>query len=196
MYDRTEIKILELIYRKPGIHKRELSKQLKIGMPSVDYALKKVESLLKKQRSGNQIKYSLNYSKKELVPLLYEVEYSRFDKLPTKIKLAIKEFLEELKEKPIIVTLFGSYAKGDYTQHSDIDILLVFQKLENANQIENSARKISMRTNTKISPVYLNYSSFKESFHNPTKEFFKNLKENKIILVGIEWWRELEDEEA
>lgn len=196
MHDKTEIKVLEQIYRNPGIHKRELSKQLKIGMPSVDYALKKIDSLLKKQKSGNQIKYALDYSKKELVPMLYEVEYSRFDRLPAKVKLSVKEFLEGLREKPIIAALFGSYAKGDYTQNSDIDILLVFQKLENEKQIEDAARKTSMRTNTKISPVYLDYNSFKESFHDPTKEFFKNLKENKMILAGIEWWRQLKNEEA
>lgn len=196
MYDKTETRILEQIYLKPGIHKRELSKQLKIGMPSVDYALKKIENLLKKQKSGNQINFFLDYSKKELTPMLYEVEYSRFDKLPAKIKLSIKDFLEELKEKPIISIIFGSYAKGDYTKNSDIDILLVFQKLENEEQIENTANKISMRTNTKISPVYLDYKSFKESFHNQTKEFFKNLKKNKIILEGIEWWRQLKNEEA
>ena len=53
-----------------------------------------------------------------------------------------------------------------------------------------------MKTNTKISPIYLNYSDFKESFHNPRKEFFKNIKENKIIIQGIELWRQLKDEEA
>ncbi len=196
MYDRTETRNIEQIYLKPGIHKRELSKQLKVGMPSIDYALKKIERLLEKQKSGNQIKYFLDYSKKGLTPMLHEVEYSRFDKLPAKIKLSIKEFLKELKEKPIIAVIFGSYAKGDYTKNSDIDILLVFQKLENEKQIENTAKRISMRTNTKISPVYLDYKSFRESFHNSTKKFFRNLKENKTILVGIEWWRQLKDEEA
>ncbi|OYT31647.1 hypothetical protein B6U93_03230 [Candidatus Woesearchaeota archaeon ex4484_78] len=196
MYDNTELKILEQIYLKPGIHKRELSKQLKLGMPSIDYALKKIESLLKKQKSGNQIRYSLDYSKDALTPLLYNVEYLRLSKLPAKIKLSIKDFLKELKEKPIIVVIFGSYARGNYTKSSDIDILLVYQKVENEKQIENTAKKISMRTGTKINPVYLDYPVFKDSFHDPTKIFFKNLKKDKIILIGIDWWRQLKDEET
>ena len=53
-----------------------------------------------------------------------------------------------------------------------------------------------MKTNTQLNPVYLNYQEFKESFHNPTKEFFKNLKKDKLILIGIEWWRQLIYEEA
>jgi predicted nucleotidyltransferase len=196
MYNKTVLKILEQIYINPGIHKRKLSKHLKIGMPSVDYALKKIDKLLKKQKSGNQINFNLNYSKENLTSALYVVEYFRFEKLPLKIKLSIRDFLRELKEKPIIAILFGSYARGNFTKDSDIDILLVYQIIENVRYIENTAKKISMKTNTKINPVYLDYDSFKESFHNPTKEFFKNLKKDKILLTGIEWWRQLIDEEA
>ncbi|MBU3913342.1 MAG: nucleotidyltransferase domain-containing protein [Nanoarchaeota archaeon] len=198
MYDKTEVKIIEQVYLNPGIHKRELSKNLKLGMPSIEYALRKVENLLREQKSGNQIKYFLNYSRKALTPMLYAIEFSRLERLPSKIRLSIQDFLEEAEIKPLIVILFGSYAKGNYTKESDIDVLLVFQKLEKENDrdIENIAKRISMRTNTKISPVYLEYSIFRESFHNPRKEFFKNLKENKIILVGIEYWRELKNEEA
>ena len=196
MYDKTELRILKQVYVMPGIHKRELSKQLKLSMPSIDYAIKKIDNLLKKQKSGNQIKYFLDYSKGALTPMLYVVEYFRLDKLPTKIKLSIREFLKELKEKPIIAIVFGSYARGDFTKNSDIDILLVFQKVDNGKQIENTAKKVSMRNDTKINPIYLDYGIFKDSFHNSTKEFFRNLKENKLLLIGIEWWRLLEDEET
>ena len=196
MYDNTEIRILEQIYLNLGIHKRELSKRLKLGMPSIDYALPKIENLLKKQKAGNQIKYFLDYSKDELSPALSIVEYVRLERLPTKVRLAVRDFLKELKHKPVLALIFGAYAHDSYTKESDIDILLVFQKIDVAKQIENSAKKISMKTNTQLNPVYLDYNSFKESFHNPTKEFFKKLKKDKLILVGVEWWRQLHDEEA
>lgn len=196
MYDKTEIRILEQIYLNPGIHKRELSKQLKLGMPSIDYGLKKISSLTKMQKSGNQIKYFLDYSKEGLTPALLCAEYSRFERLPAKVRFSVRDFLKELADKPIIAIIFGSYANGTYTKNSDIDILLVFQKVEDARQIENAARKISMKTSTQLSPVYLGYNDFRESFHNLTKEFFKKLKKDKIILLGMEWWRQLQDEEA
>lgn len=196
IYDNTELRILEQIWLKEGIHKRELSKQLKLGMPSIDYALKKIERVLKKKRFGNQIIYFLDYSKEDLTPLLYMVEYSRMNKLPAKVKLTIYDFLTEMKEKPIIAAIFGSYARGDYTKNSDIDVLLVFQKLENEKQIENWANRVSMRTNITINPVYINYDTFRESFYDSRKKFFKNLKKDKIIIVGIEWWRQLKNEEA
>lgn len=196
MYDNTELKILKQVYLKPGIHKRELSKKLKLGMPSIDYAIKKIKTLLKKQKSGNQINFFLDYSQESLTSFLNMIEYSRFNKLPSKIRLSIREFLKDLKNKPLISVIFGSYAKGDYLKNSDIDILLIYQKLENEKQIENTAKKISMRTNTNINPIYLDYSIFRDNFHNSTKNFFKNLKKNKIILTGFEWWRQLKDEET
>lgn len=196
MYDNTELRILEQIYLKPGIHKRALSKQLGVGMPSIDYALKKVEGLVKKEKSGNQIRYFLDYSKVAIVPMLYAIEYSRFGRLHAKVKIAVNSFLEELKEKPVITAIFGSYARGDYTKDSDIDILLVFQNIQNEKQIEESAKKAGMRTNTTINPVYLDYKIFRDSFHNQTKTFFKNLKRDRIIINGIELWRQLENEEA
>jgi predicted nucleotidyltransferase len=196
MYDKTEIRILEQIYLNPGIHKRELSKQLKLGMPSIDYGLKKVSKLIKMQKVGNQINYFLDYSKEGLSSALSTVESGRFEKLPAKVRLSVRDFLNDLEDKPQIVVVFGSYANGTYTKNSDIDILLVFQKIEDSKKIENTAKKIGMKTNTELNPVYLGYKEFKESFHNQTKEFFKKLKKDKIILIGIEWWRQLIYEEA
>src|SRR3989338_2140293 len=120
MYDKTEIRILEQIYLNPGIHKRELSKQLKLGMPSIDYGLKKIDGVIKKKKVGNQINFFLDYSKEELTPLLNTVEHSRLERLPAKIKLSVNDFLKDLEMKPIIAVIFGSYATGDYTKDSDI----------------------------------------------------------------------------
>ncbi len=196
MYNNTIIKLIEEIYLNPGIHKRGLSKKLDLGMPSIVYALKKIDNLLIKKRSGNQIRLFLDYSKKDIVPLLSQVEHNRFYKLPNKIKIAIEEFISELNEKPLLVILFGSYATKKYNISSDIDILLVYQKLENTKTIEKIANKISMRTNTNLNPIYLDYVSFSKDFRDTTKKFFKKLKENKIILMGIEWWRLLKNEQT
>lgn len=196
MYDKTEIRILEQVYLNPGIHKRELSKRLKLGMPSIDYGLKKIRKLIKQKKAGNQINCFLDYSKRELTSLINTVEHSRFERLPAKVKLSINDFLKELKDKPIMAVIFGSYASGTYTRSSDVDILLVFQDVKDSKQIETTAKKISTKTNTQLNPVYLGYKEFKESFHDPTKEFFKKLKKNKILLIGVEWWRQMIDEEA
>ncbi len=196
MYDNTEIRVLEQIYLRPGIHKRELAKMLSLSMPSIDYSLKKLNRFVLKHHSGNQIQYSLNYATGAITPFLYAVEYRRLEKLPLNIKRSLREFIKELKEKPLLSILFGSYVSGRYTSSSDVDILLVFQKLDKPQEIEKTARIIGLRTNVQINAVYLDYPSFSSSFHLSTKEFFRNLRENKLLLVGIEWWRLLLDEES
>jgi predicted nucleotidyltransferase len=192
MYNNTTLKILKEIYTSPGIHKRGLSRKLKLTMPSVTNSINKIKKIIKEEKSGNQIKYYLDFSKDLLTPMLYLVEYNRFMELPSNIKISIKDFLKELDEKPILAFIFGSYARGDYTKDSDIDIFLVYQKTKGID-VENKANQISMRTNTKISPVYLDYDNFKESFCNQSKDFFKNIRKNKLLLIGIEYWRLLEN---
>src|SRR3989344_4048754 len=97
MYDNTEIRILEQIYLNPGIHKRELSKKLKLGMPSIDYGLQKISRLIKQKKAGNQIRCFLDYSKEDLTPSLNIVEHYRFEKLPAKVRLRSEEHTSELQ---------------------------------------------------------------------------------------------------
>ena len=116
---------------------------------------------------------------------LKQAHTENFLALPQKISNAITEFLNELKEKPLIALIFGSYAKGNFTKESDIDLLLVFQEIKQKD-IENTAKMISTRTNTKISPVYVNYGEFEKNFLNKEHEFSNEIRNNIIIITGIE----------
>ena len=131
------------------------------------------------------------------IAYLNQVHTDNFLKLPKKVFSSINEFLDELQEKPLIALIFGSFAKGSHKENSDIDILLVFQKINNQTNIENTARRISMRTNTKLSPVYVGYESFEKNFLNKNHDFSNEIRQNVIILSGIEhyyriYWRFLE----
>jgi predicted nucleotidyltransferase len=54
----------------------------------------------------------------------------RLERLSKKIGEAIKDILFTLENKPILTIIFGSYAKGNYTEESDLDILFVFSKFD------------------------------------------------------------------
>jgi len=114
------------------------------------------------------------------------VHTERFLVLPSKVKIAITDFLNEIEIRSLIALIFGSYAKGNYTRESDIDVLLVFQKLENVKNIENTAKKISMRTNTKISPVYLDYKNFEKNFLDKGHDFSREIRQDAIVIIGVE----------
>ena len=71
--------------------------------------------------------------------------------IPDKIKKIVFEFINELEKNNIPIDdvfLFGSYAKGDYTPDSDIDLLIVSpifegDKIEDRKKIRRYILKIS-----------------------------------------------------
>jgi len=185
---KTKLKMIQLLEEsKGGTHLRELSRLLKTGLPNVlRYAvILQKEGVIKKQKDANLIKLKLKEHPKTIA-YLKQVNTEKFLALPKKIQIAITDFLNELETKPLITVIFGSYSKGNYTKDSDIDILLVFQKVENETQIENTSKRIAMRTNTKINPIYINYDNFKINFLDKKHEFFKEIRQKAIILSGAE----------
>ncbi len=177
---------------KEGIHLREISRLLKTGLPNIiRYAdtLEK-ERVIDKIKDANLIKLKLKESQKT-VSYLKQVNTERFLALPRKIQISVTDFLSELEIKPLIAVIFGSYAKDNYTPDSDIDTLLVFQRVENEKQIEDTAKRISMRTNTKINPIYLEYKNFEKNFLNKEHDFSREIRQKVIVLHGVELYYSL-----
>jgi|AntAceMinimDraft_18_1070375.scaffolds.fasta_scaffold127605_2 predicted nucleotidyltransferase len=184
------IKILD--ENRQGLHMREISRQIKTGLPNIKRYLDIFEKrgIIKKEKKANLINITLNY-KQEIFSDLKQIHLNLFLELPKKIQLAFNDFLRELKEKPLISLIFGSYAKGNYTKKSDLDIFLVFQELRNEKQIEETAKRIGMRTNVKINPIYIKYSEFKKNFLDKNHNFSNEIRNNVIIINGIEYYYEL-----
>jgi len=195
----TKIKIIDALDKnKKGIHIRELARLVKTSYNNTARNIKilEKENTIKRIKDANLIKIKLRDSPLT-VAYLKQAHTENFLKLPKKIINSASEFLNEMQEKPLIALVFGSFAKGNYTGNSDIDVLLVFQKIINQADIENTAKRIGMRTNTKITPVYVDYGQFEKNFLNKNHEFSNEIRQNVIILAGIEHyyrllWRFLE----
>lgn len=191
---KTKINILREIYVKNGIHARGICRNLNLGMPSVKNSINQIRGLLITQKTGRNIVYKINYSNKEVVPYICLVEYSRISELPKKAQYAVFDYLKLLKNKPVLTAIFGSYSTGKYTKDSDLDILLVFNKVD--KEAEEKAKMASSKYGITLAPVYLDYETFSKEFFNQKKKFFQDLKKDKIIVNGIEWWVELKNEET
>ena len=191
------LKILTEIYLNRGIHLREISRKINLGIPAVKNQTDKLlkEALIVKKYEGRNLKFFLNTKNLFLISYLYQVEYSRLKKLPKFIKDMVFDFLKILENKPILTIIFGSYAKGNYTKTSDLDILLVFNQL-NKKEIEPKARIISNRYGINLEPIYLSFKEFRKKFFDERDDFMKGLKNNKIIINGIEYWVLLENEKT
>ena len=179
--------IAELERKHTGVHLREISRLVDTGLPNAKRFLEILirEEVVRKEKYANLVRFKLRESQRT-VAYLKNLNTEKFLALPSKVRTAINEFLEELEIKPMVAIIFGSCAKGDYTSKSDIDILLVFQKVENEKGIENLARRISMRTNTKISSIYLSYENFEKNFLNKEHGFSGEIRQDVIVLLGVE----------
>ncbi|MCL2155955.1 MAG: nucleotidyltransferase domain-containing protein [Leptospirales bacterium] len=70
-------------------------------------------------------------------------------KIPSEIIDLINEFIVLVKKDNIEiykVILFGSYAKGDYNQHSDIDLAIISPSFKKGEAIENMSNLLSKAT--------------------------------------------------
>lgn len=111
--------------------------------------------------------------------------------MQSNITPVINEFIENiknlLKNRLKKVILYGSYARGDYNNSSDIDIMILTdfsdEEIEEyREQIYDIAYDIELENNVFFSPLIRNIDVFnKRTDYIP---FYRNVKEEGVVLVG------------
>ena len=135
----TKFKIIKELKETPkGVHLRGLSRIINSGLPNVKRFLKilEEEKVVRKEKDANLIKFKLKESQKTLA-YLKQINTGEFLRLPVKIQNSIIEFLGELENKPLLVLIFGSYAKGTQSAKSDLDLLIIVRDKKDIKNIEH-----------------------------------------------------------
>lgn len=124
MYQKiTHLKVLSLFMDNPyeKYYLREAARILKISpmtlKRSLGFLLK--NNLILKEKSKNQILYSANIQN----PAFRHIKISR--SLSVLMQKGIVEFIKEKVPGVSSIILYGSYAKGEETKDSDMDILII-----------------------------------------------------------------------
>jgi len=168
------VNVLNFFLENPDldIHIKELSRRLKIS-PATSKKfcnLFNKENMLTSEKKGNSIFFRLNnfdnYVK--LLKKTYAI---------TKIKENWKKAsVEDLKS----VVIYGSYASGEYSNNSDIDILLITRKKDiNHSFILKFQKKIKKEVNvTKM--TYIEWQKLKQK----KDPFVKEVLENNFVIQG------------
>jgi len=169
-------KIISLFYRDAAsaIHLRDIARKSKLNENSATRFLKQLEKeeILQAKKDGNLKKYTIQKNKKTFL-IFTMLNMERYQRLPSITKNAIEYFMKTLQEKPIITVLFGSTAKGNYTNESDIDLLLITNRKIDTEEAENYAEA---QTAMKINCVQIKYSEFLQEI---------KMKEEKLIQSAI-----------
>lgn len=169
-------KIMQIFYRDKAarLHLREIARQTGLFEPSAYRFLNSLEKnrILKSERDGNLKKYSIRKTTRAY--FIFEAfDLDKLEKLPSIRRNAIKAYLDNLPEKPVLAVLFGSTAKGTHQEGSDIDILLVTNNKTNAGQAEKEANAL---TAMKISTFQITYKDFLTDL---------KMKEDKVVQSAI-----------
>ena len=86
---------------------------------------------------------------------------------------------------PQKIILFGSYARGDNTEKSDIDILIVIKNLENERQVTGALYKALLHEDISIPVDFLaiDYDKYNE-LKNKIGYIYKTIDMEGKILYG------------
>lgn len=169
-------RIMRVFYqhKAESIHLRELARKTHMYGQSITRYLKFLEKnkYILSKKEGNLRKYhpqnnQLVYS----IWALFDIE--KFKKLPSIKKQAIVTYLKTLPQQPVYAVLFGSTAKENYTEQSDVDIMLITNERVDA---KNAEKEVDALHAIKVSTFQMRYKDFMKEL---------KLKEDKIIQSAL-----------
>jgi len=182
LFNKKEIKIMKEFsddYDK-RIYGRELAKKLKMNQKTVSNILIKLEkkNILKYSFEGKNKYYSLNKFNLYLVEIIKIIEISKKIEFLEKHK-ETKSLFDKIQEKSSgVLLIFGSYAKGEETKKSDLDICVI-GKIEDLSSLE------------KIYSIKINCIRYNKLNFMKKDTLSKEIIKNHVILKGLEEFVEI-----
>lgn len=162
-------RVLTQFFKKPTKkHQlRELSRNTKLSLPTIKNHTQKLtkKDLIKKVKEGTYPGYKAKMNKKyKLYKKLYNIRKLH--------ETALITYLKNQLSHPNAIVLFGSAARGEDIEKSDIDLLAI------AEQKELDLKEYEKELNRKINLQFMNEQELKQN-----KEFANNIA-NGIVLDG------------
>ncbi|VVB77924.1 Nucleotidyltransferase domain protein [uncultured archaeon] len=111
--------------------------------------------LIKEQNKSNTY-YKINYENYLSISILSLLDSFNFQNLPFERRKPLEEII--LCTKSPLIIVFGSTSKGDFKKDSDIDLLIIENKMNNLNKI----KEISKRYGVSINPVFISFEEFEK----------------------------------
>lgn len=102
-------------------------------------------------------------------------------------KSAVGRTIELLSDKIEKIILYGSYARGDFTSESDIDIMVLLNCEEEElwqyrEEISKIASRISLENDIEVS-LLLKSKTFFEKWED-ILPFYQNIRKEGVVLYG------------
>jgi predicted nucleotidyltransferase len=183
--NQTSLKILGLFTTnyKTSRYLREIARETQVDVKAVSIQLNRLEktNILTSIQKGKNKEYSLNLSNYltlyylALAECFVTIEYldNNFE-----VKKLVSETTGNLGKTAL---LFGSFAKGNMTQESDIDILIIGDSKPDLSVFKEMGSLLSRE----ISIKYVSEKQFSDGLTN-NDPLIAEVVDNHIILKGID----------
>ncbi len=181
----NELKVLSSFFPEgKEITLKIIQKRTKLSYEPVHRILKQLagKKLIFEKKLGKTLVYSLDFTKEKIkiAFILYANEKKeRFEEKYGTVYGA----LSKVDDGDIdFLAIFGSYAKGNPTKKSDVDVLCVSSNKEN---IESKLKSLRYETNLEFAPVVISKTEFIK-IKEENKQFWNDLVDYGIIFKGYE----------
>src|SRR3989344_4208282 len=182
MDSKNKLEIMNLfrknIFLKANI--REISKRLnKKSYQRIYDAVKELEKegILKLERVGKSDVVSLELNNKSVLHLSYMDEKEALGKIPNYDKLMN---LKDISNYLLIVT--GSYAKGNTTKSSDLDLVIIVPDNQKPIEIQKQVENLTLLFRPKIHLYVLNDKDMIEMLLYKKENYGKEIYRNHLII--------------
>lgn len=177
IFNKSSLRILQLLKKEEGLYIREIAEKLSISPFTVHNAVKLfknfgfVREIEVKNRKAIYLKRNNPLLKKifSLVNIYDLITNKNFQKL----------------RKKGIVGVYGSFASGEDTKDSDIDLWIYPKKKISSIELREITREIERDFGTEVKLLILTDSKIKDLMENDP-EFYYRLKLTSIVLDGSE----------
>ncbi len=140
------------------------------------------KKLLLERKFGKTLVYSLDFTKEKIRIAFIIYANKRKEKFEEYYGRVYRGLSKVNEEDIDFLAVFGSYAKGNPTKHSDVDILCVSS---NKNKVESKIRGLRYETNLEFTPIIMPKSEFAK-IKQENEQFWKDLVNYGIIFRGYE----------
>lgn len=110
--------------------------------------------------------------------------------MPENIRVIVYQFSQDVKrilgDKLTKIIVYGSYARGDYRENSDVDIMILTKLSEEEiraikNDIYDLAFEVEMSTGIELSPIIKNEEQYE--YWVDILPFYRNVRDEGVVVA-------------
>ena len=181
----NELKILSSFFPEGiEITLKKIQERTKLSYEPVHRIIRQLvdKKLLLEKKFGKTLVYSLDSTKEKIKIAFILYANEKKEKFEEDYGKVYRALLKVNEEDIDFLAVFGSYAKGNPTKNSDVDVLCVSS---NKNKVEGKLKGLRYETNLEFTPVVMSKTEFAK-IKKENEQFWEDLVEYGIIFKGYE----------